>query len=143
MTAEKKHILFVDDNPGDRGLAREAIEKNGMNIELHTVCDGEEALEFLRREDRYANAPRPRVIVLDLNMPRMDGIATLKAIKTDHELMTIPVIIFSSSSAPSDLQLAYGLHANAYVIRPMEFEEFTAFIRQIETFWCNVATVII
>lgn len=135
------HILFVDDNPGDRALARETIEESCPTTQMHTACDGEAALSFLRREGVHSNAPRPHLIILDFNMPRMDGIETLRVIKADHDLKAIPVIIFSSSTAPTDLYLAYGLQANAYVIKPSELEDFMRVIRQIELFWSKVATV--
>ncbi len=134
------HLLFADDNPGDRELAREALEHCAERVHLHTACDGAEALDFLRQFNKYKSAPRPDVVLLDINMPRMDGLETLKIIKNDIDLMTIPVVVFSSSTAPTDLQLAYALHANAYVIKPSGLGDFLRAVQEIEKFWGEVAT---
>jgi CheY-like chemotaxis protein len=137
--SEVQHILFVDDNPGDRDLAREILEINAPDIALHTANDGEEAMDFLQRRKVHAAAPRPSVVLLDLNMPRKDGLETLKEIKADMQLRSIPVVIFSSSSARSDLQLTYQSHANAYVIKPPSLEDYTRVIQEIGTYWCHTA----
>ncbi len=140
MNDSNLHILFVDDNPGDRDLAQEAFGETGLNVLLHTVCDGDEALAFLRREGQFKDAPRPVVVLLDLNMPKKDGLMTLKEIKADNDLRSIPVVIFSSSTAPNDLYMAYQQHANAYVIKPLELDGFLRVIQQVKMFWCTVAT---
>ena len=131
-----EHILFVDDNPGDMVLVREALSESGHGTQLHTVPSGEEALKFLRAQAPYDSAPKPKVVLLDLNMPRKNGIQTLQEIRNDHELKSLPVIIFSSSTAPRDHQQANAHQADAYIIKPHNFHEFMQVVRNIETNWC-------
>lgn len=131
------HILFVDDNPGDLELVGEALKESGKGTELHVVSDGEEALRFLRRADPFAMAPRPKVVLLDLNMPRKDGIETLKDIRADDGLKDIPVVIFSSSMAPGDRREAELYKANDYIIKPADLVDFIRVIHTIETVWCT------
>lgn len=135
------HLLFVDDNPGDRELAREALGKGGTNIVLHTACDGLEALDFLRRKGNFKDAPRPHLVMLDINMPIRTGLETLKEIKEDTELKSIPVVVFSSSTAPIDLHLAYAYRANAYIVKPAELDDFLRTVRRIVAFWHTTAVV--
>jgi len=136
-----RHILFVDDNPGDRDLAREAMEENG-SLQFHTANDGEEAMKFLRQSGAFENTPRPHLIILDLNMPRKGGLEALNEIKTNEALSTIPVVIFSSSTAAEDLNQAYQANANAYVVKPSNLDGFLSVMREIKHFWQKVAAVI-
>ena len=118
----------------------QALSETKDPIEAHTVSDGVEALAFLRREGAYAEAPRPDLILLDLNMPRKDGRELLAEIKNDPEFATIPVIVLTSSSAEQDIAIAYKYHANCYVVKPPDFKKFRAVIQSIESFWFrNVA----
>ena len=132
-------ILLVEDNPGDISLTREAFEETRMTNTLHVVRDGVEAMEFLRRKGEHAEAPRPDLILLDLNLPRMDGREVLAAIKRDSALKTIPVIVLTTSDAQQDVLGAYDLHANCYQIKPVDVEEFFAMAQTIENYWFNLA----
>ena len=128
----------------DRLLVREAFEESRLLNELRFVEDGEELLEYLRRQGRYSSpdaSPRPGLILLDLNMPRMDGREALRAIKDDDDLRRIPVVVMTTSKAEEDVLQAYGLHANCYVTKPVEFTSFAAVIRTIEKFWFTVVTL--
>jgi CheY-like chemotaxis protein len=132
-------VLLVEDNPGDVRLMREAFWEVDVRHCLHTVSDGVEAIDFLRRREGYARAPRPDLIVLDLNLPRKDGREVLAEIKRDVRLRHIPVVVLSSSTAAEDVAGAYDLHANCYVSKPVDFEQFVNVVRSIETFWFNTA----
>ncbi|MEW5928838.1 MAG: response regulator [Gemmatimonadota bacterium] len=132
-------VLLVEDNPGDVRLMREAFWEVDVRHCLHTASDGVEAIDFLRRRDGYARAPRPDLIVLDLNLPRKDGREVLAEIKADDRLRHIPVVVLSSSTAAEDVAGAYDLHANCYVSKPVDFDEFVNVVRSIETFWFNTA----
>ncbi|HEX8275919.1 MAG TPA: response regulator [Longimicrobiaceae bacterium] len=132
-------VLLVEDNPGDVRLMREAFWEVDVRHCLHTASDGVEAIDFLRRRDGYARAPRPDLIVLDLNLPRKDGREVLAEIKADARLRHIPVVVLSSSTAAEDVAGAYDLHANCYVSKPVDFEQFVGVVRSIETFWFNTA----
>jgi chemotaxis family two-component system response regulator Rcp1 len=132
------HILLVEDNPGDVRLTVEALRGAKVANELHVVGDGEEAIKFLRQEGRYADEPRPDMILLDLNLPRLDGHDVLAAIKTDPDLAKIPIIVLTSSSAERDIQKAYELHANCYVSKPVDFTEFIRAVRSLEGFWLKI-----
>src|SRR3954451_11666675 len=134
-------ILLVEDNPGDVRLTREALREGKLRNNLSVVPDGVEALTFLRRAGRYANAPRPDVILLDLNLPRMGGREVLAAIKADSQLRRIPVVILTTSNAEQDILHAYDLHANCYITKPVDFEQFITVIRAIEGFWLTVVTL--
>lgn len=135
------HILLAEDSPTDALLAREAFDYSRIANTLHIVSDGVEALAFLRREGIHKDAPRPGLILLDLNMPRMDGREVLAAIKNDESLKSIPVVVLTTSKSEADVQRAYGLHANCYVTKPVDFEKFTEVIRSIEGFWFTVVTL--
>ena len=137
MVRNSRHILFVDDNPGDLELACEALIESGKGTQLHTASDGVEALEFLRKRGKYEGAPSPDVVLLDLNMPRKDGIETLKEIRSDEALQFLNVVIFSSSTASLDRNMASLYHANAYVIKPLRLEDFMQTIARIEADWCT------
>jgi CheY-like chemotaxis protein len=132
-------VLLVEDNPGDVRLVREAFWEVDVRHCLHTTSDGVEAIDFLRRREGYARAPRPDLIVLDLNLPRKDGREVLAEIKRDARLRHIPVVVLSSSTAAEDVAGAYDLHANCYVSKPVDFEQFVNVVRSIETFWFNTA----
>jgi CheY-like chemotaxis protein len=131
-------VLLVEDDPGDVVLIREAFEHNKVHNALNVVSDGVEALEFLRNEGTHADAPRPDLILLDLNLPRMDGREVLAQIKGDAELRTIPVVVLTTSAAEEDILRSYDLHANAYVTKPVDFERFIEVVRQIDDFFVSV-----
>ena len=114
-------VLLVEDDPGDVLMTREAFEEHKLRNNLHVVNDGVEAVEFLRREGRYADAPRPGLILLDLNLPRKDGREVLAEIKADESLRAIPVVVLTTSEAEEDVLRSYDLHANAYVTKPVDF----------------------
>jgi chemotaxis family two-component system response regulator Rcp1 len=132
-------VLLVEDNPGDVRLMREAFWEVDVRHCLHTVSDGVEAVDFLRRREDYAHAPRPDLIVLDLNLPRKDGREVLAEIKHDPKLKHIPVVVLSSSTSDDDVSRAYDLHANCYVGKPVDFDEFVRVVRSIESFWFETA----
>lgn len=131
-------VLLVEDDKGDILLTREAFELNKVKNRLHVVNDGEQAMAFLRRQDEYVEAPRPDLILLDLNLPRMDGMEVLREIKADLELRTIPVVILTTSEAEEDILRSYHLHANAYVSKPVDFSQFIRVVRQIDDFFVTV-----
>lgn len=132
-------ILVVEDNPADADLIREALEGSAYDTELRDVRDGQAALDFLRHETPFEDAPTPDLILLDLNMPGLDGRAVLAIVKHDPELRHIPVVVFSGSSAPDDVLCAYELRANCYVTKPVGLRQFMAALRAIERFWVGVA----
>ncbi|HEV2694619.1 MAG TPA: response regulator [Verrucomicrobiae bacterium] len=131
-------ILMAEDSPDDRIIAEEAIKSSKLLNRVHTVGDGEEALEFLRREGRYKNAPVPDLILLDVNMPRKTGLEALAEIKNHPQWKYIPVVILTSSQADRDIFTAYGHHANCYIVKPVDFERFVEVVKSIENFWFGV-----
>ena len=131
-------ILLVEDDPGDVMMTREAFQDYKLHNELHVVSDGAEAMAFLRQEGEYAGRPRPDLVLLDLNLPRMDGRQVLEAIKSDPELASIPVVVLTTSENEDDVLRSYSLHANAYVTKPVDFERFIAVVRQIDEFFVSV-----
>ncbi|MFL6124378.1 response regulator [Actinophytocola sp.] len=131
-------VLLVEDDDGDVLMTREAFEHHKIRNNLHVVQDGEEALQFLRREGPYADAPRPGLILLDLNLPRRDGREVLAELKADPELRVIPVVVLTTSEAEEDILRSYSLHANAYVSKPVDFDRFIDVIRQIDDFFVTV-----
>lgn len=131
-------VLLVDDDPGDTLMIREAFADNKVRNELACVADGVEALQYLRREGSYANAARPDLILLDLNLPRKDGREVLAEIKSDPRLATIPVVVLTTSHAEEDVLRSYQLHANAYVTKPVDFDRFIEVVRQIDEFFVTV-----
>ena len=133
-------ILLVEDNPDDVDLTVEAFKENGFSHELFVVEDGLEALAFLRRQGAYDKAPRPDLILLDLNLPKRSGHEVLAAIKTDPLLSAIPVVVLTSSAAESDVRRSYELSANGYVTKPAGLEEFFGLVRAIDRFWCSGGT---
>lgn len=131
-------VLLVEDNAGDVRLTTEAIRESGLRINLSVAEDGEEAMAFLHREGRYANAPRPDLILLDLNLPKKDGREVLGEIKSDPGLKRIPVIVLTTSSSERDIQMTYELHANCYVTKSMDLDQFDHVIKTIEDFWLKI-----
>lgn len=131
-------VLLVEDDPGDALMTQEAFEHHKIRNTLHVVKDGVEALEFLRREGPYENAPRPGLILLDLNLPRKDGREVLSEIKADAELRSIPVVVLTTSEAEEDILRSYSLYANAYVTKPVDFDRFIEVVRQIDDFFVTV-----
>jgi chemotaxis family two-component system response regulator Rcp1 len=138
MNERPIEILLVEDNLADARLTIEAMKEAKVQKHLSHVHDGAEALAFLRREDGFADAPRPDLILLDLNMPRKDGREVLLAIKTDERLKRIPVVVLTSSQAEDDIVKAYNLNANCYVTKPMDFDQFLKVVRAIEEFWLTI-----
>ncbi|MFF4194688.1 response regulator [Nonomuraea sp. NPDC001831] len=131
-------VLLVEDDQGDVLLTREAFDLNKVRNRLNVVNDGEQAMAYLRREGAYAGAPRPDLILLDLNLPRMNGLEVLSEVKADAVLRTIPVVILTTSEAEEDILHSYRLHANAYVAKPVDFEQFIRVVRQIDDFFVTV-----
>ena len=131
-------VLLVEDDPGDVLMTREAFGHHKIRNALHVVTDGEQALQFLHRTGDYADAPRPGLILLDLNLPRRDGLEVLAELKSDPALKVIPVVILTTSQAEQDILRSYALHANAYVSKPVDFERFMDVIRQIDNFFVTV-----
>ncbi|GAA4897386.1 response regulator [Actinomycetospora straminea] len=131
-------VLLVEDDPGDVLMTQEAFEHHKLRNQLHVVADGVEALSFLRREGEYSDAPRPGLILLDLNLPRKDGREVLEEVKNDETLRSIPVVVLTTSQAEEDILRSYNLHANAYVAKPVDFERFIEVIRQIDDFFVSV-----
>ena len=131
-------ILMVEDNPGDIRLTLEALKENKMNNALHVAKDGVQAMAFLRQEGEYADAPRPDLILLDLNLPRKDGREVLAEIKADPSLMRIPVVILTTSQAEEDILRSYNLHANCFVTKPVDLDQFIRVVQSIEQFWLTI-----
>jgi two-component system, chemotaxis family, response regulator Rcp1 len=132
-------ILMVEDSLADVRLTRRALQRCQAPNNLHVVRDGEEAMAFVLRRPPYADAPRPNLILLDLNLPRKDGRSVLAEIKSDADLKTIPVIVLTTSLAPDDVRTCYQLHANCFLVKPVDLDSFTATILAIEEFWLNRA----
>lgn len=136
--SEPVDILLVEDNPGDARLAVEALKEGNVSNRLHVVPDGVEAMAFLRREGKYSEAPRPHVVLLDLNLPRKDGRQVLAEVKSDAQLKRIPIVVLTTSQAEQDITRSYDLHANCYITKPVDLDRFITVIRSIEDFWCSV-----
>lgn len=134
-------ILLVEDNPGDSDLAREALEDSKMHNNLFVVEDGIEAMAFLHKTGAYENMPRPDLIILDLNLPRMDGREVLAKIKDDDHLKRIPVVILTTSSADEDVMKSYNLHANCFITKPINLAQFMKVVRAIEDFWLSIVVL--
>jgi CheY-like chemotaxis protein len=132
-------VLLVEDDPGDVVMTREALGNAKVLHDLHVAENGELALAFLRREEPYGEAPRPDLVFLDLNLPRLDGREVLAQVKADPELRSIPVVVLTTSDAEEDVLRSYDLHANAYVTKPVDFETFLAAVMQIDSFFLTVA----
>jgi chemotaxis family two-component system response regulator Rcp1 len=131
-------ILMVEDSPDDVELTLEALKEVKMHNALHVVEDGVEALAFLRREGEYADAPRPDLILLDLNLPRKDGREVLQEIKADRNLQRIPVVVLTISQAEEDILRAYNLHVNCYISKPVDLNQFIKVVQAIEEFWLSI-----
>jgi CheY-like chemotaxis protein len=131
-------VLLVEDDDGDVLMTREAFEHYKIRNRLHVVGDGEQALEFLRKTGRYADAPRPGLILLDVNLPRRSGLEVLAELKQDPDLLVIPVVMLTTSRAEEDILRSYALHANAFVSKPVDFEQFVEAIRQIDNFFLTL-----
>jgi CheY-like chemotaxis protein len=138
MMSRPIEVLLVEDNPGDVRLTREALKEGKVHNNLHVAPDGVEALAFLRREGRYADAVRPDLILLDLNLPRKSGREVLEEVKGDPALRNIPVVILTSSQAEQDIARAYDLHANCYITKPVDLDQFITVVKSIEDFWFTV-----
>ena len=132
-------ILLVEDNPGDARLTREAFADASVSNNLSVVGDGEQAMAFLRRQGSYASAPRPDLILLDLNLPRKSGREVLEDVKTDPALLSIPIVVMTTSEADTDILNSYHHHANAYVTKPVDLDRFIDVVSKIEGFWLTVA----
>ena len=140
MTAGRvMSVLLVDDDEGDLLMIQEALDSGTAAHEIHVAHDGQEALDFLRRQGRFGDAPRPDLVLLDLNMPRMDGRQVLAAVKVDQELRKIPIVVLTTSRAPADIASSYDLHANAYVTKPMSLDDLTAVVKGIDDFFGGIA----
>ncbi|AGB32948.1 response regulator receiver protein [Natrinema pellirubrum DSM 15624] len=135
---EPARILLVEDNPGDVRLTKEAFKQGRIENDLYVVSDGTEALEFLSKHGEYADVPRPDLILLDLNLPGKDGEDVLEDLKADPKLQSIPVIVLTSSRAEEDIARSYELHANAYLTKPVDPDEFIETVRAFEKFWFSV-----
>jgi len=131
-------ILLAEDNPGDARLAMEALREAKVRNNVYIVMDGVEAMAFLRKEGKYAEKPRPDVILLDLNMPRKDGREVLAEVKADPDLKRIPVVILTVSQAEQDILKSYNLHANCYITKPVDLDQFLIVVKSIEDFWFTV-----
>ncbi len=131
-------ILMVEDNPDDVLLAREALKDAKVHCNLHVTEDGVMALKFLRKSDEFSDAPRPDIILLDLNLPRKDGREVLEEIKDDSALRSIPVVILTTSDAAEDITRAYNSHVNCYITKPVDFDQFIKVVKSIEDFWFTV-----
>ncbi|MFN8285910.1 MAG: response regulator [Chitinophagales bacterium] len=131
----KPRILLVEDNPGDIRLTQEALKESQMEIHLDVVSDGEQAIDFLTRKGKYAEAIRPHIILLDLNLPKKNGIEVLKEVKANDSLKKIPIIVLTTSDADHDITKAYSLHANCYILKPVDFDDFAKVIKLVEIYW--------
>ncbi len=131
-------ILLVEDNPGDVRLTQEALKESKMLNELYVAEDGVEALEFLNREGKYSDAPHPDLILLDLNLPKKDGRELLEEIKADEKLMRIPVVVLTTSKAQEDIYRMYEQHANCYITKPIDLDQFIEVVKSIDNFWLTI-----
>jgi CheY-like chemotaxis protein len=140
-TTDPVRILVVDDDPADVLMIEEALEQSGVEKTIDVVGDGREAMDFLRRSGRHAAAQRPDMILLDLNMPRMDGREVLSVVKSDPELRTIPIVVLTTSNADTDILSSYTLQANAYVTKPIDLDEFNTVVRHIDEFFGRIVVL--
>lgn len=137
-TSQPVDVLLVEDNPGDVKLTREALSETKMLVNLYTVCDGVEAMDFLYQRGKHESVPRPDIIILDLNLPLKDGREVLSEIKNQDHLKRIPVVILTSSKAEEDIVKSYNLHANCYITKPLDFDQFIQIVKSIEQFWFTI-----
>jgi CheY-like chemotaxis protein len=140
MTDDERsaEVLLVEDNPADVDLTRESLDEARVLCNLHVTNNGVEAMRFLRKEDEYAEAPTPDLVLLDLNLPKMDGREVLEKCKDDEQLRRIPIVVLTSSQAEIDIQKAYDLHANSYVVKPVDLDQFVDIMGSIGGFWLRV-----
>ncbi len=131
-------ILLVEDNPADIRLTEEALREGKVRNKLHVARDGVEAMEFLRRQGRFKDAPRPDLVLLDLNLPRKDGREVLGEIKSDEALRSLPVVVLTTSSSDADILESYSLHANCYITKPVDLEQFVKVVKSIDDFWLTI-----
>lgn len=141
MSGRPIDILLVEDNPGDARLMRESFREARVANVIHHVTDGIEALAYLRRSGRFGDAPRPDLVLLDLNLPGRDGRAVLREIKGDESLKSIPVVILTSSNATEDIERSYSAHANCFITKPVEFDKFIDVVQRIESFWFHTVAL--
>ncbi len=134
-------ILLVEDDPGDVRLTQEALRESKVHINLHVVQDGVEAIRYLEQRDQYVAVVRPDLILLDLNLPRMDGREVLASIKSNESLRKIPVVILTTSEAENDIVQSYDLHANCYITKPVDLDQFLKIVRAIKDFWFTIVTL--
>ena len=132
-------LLLVEDDPGDAMMTREVLAESDVELALHVVDNGEAAISFLRQENPYADAPRPDLILLDLNLPRVDGREVLAFVKGDKSLRQIPLVVLSTSDSDDDIAQSYDLHANAFVTKPVDFDSFRSVVRRVDDFFLSVA----
>jgi CheY-like chemotaxis protein len=133
------HVLLVEDNPGDVLLMKEVFRHSQRQVQLHVAQDGEQAMDFVRKTAQWRDAPTPDLILMDLNLPRYDGWEVLRSIKASPVLCRIPVVVLTTSAAPRDVLLSYDLHANSFVTKPVDFDQFIEIMRNIETFWLSTS----
>jgi two-component system response regulator len=138
ITAELSEILLVEDSPSDAALTRKALARGRVVNRLHHVRDGVECMQFLRREGQFGAAPRPDLILLDLNMPRKDGREVLREVKADEDLARIPVVVLTTSGEEADIIAAYDAHTNAYIVKPVDLKKFFDVVTQIDQFWFQI-----
>lgn len=138
MASRPIQVLLVEDDPGDVRLTEEALKRSKLLVMMNVVGDGEQALQFLRRVGPYSGAVRPDLVLLDLNLPKVDGREVLAAVKADPDLRPIPVVVLTTSAADNDILKAYGLGGNCYITKPVGFDEFRRIVRAIEEFWFEV-----
>ncbi len=141
MQVRHSIIMLVEDSAADVALAKEIFKEGGLSFDLQVAGDGVEALEMLRKEGEHADLPLPDFILLDLNMPRMDGREFLSIVKTDAKLKRIPVLIMSTSDSPRDVLTCYELQANAYIAKPLDIDDFITLVESIRDFWCRFAQI--
>jgi len=138
IIGKRIEVLLVEDNKGDIGLIEEVFDEAKIRNKLHVAEDGEEAILFLRGKGKFSGSPRPDIIILDLNLPNKDGREVLREIKEDENLNNIPVVVLTTSNAEKDILRAYDLHANAYITKPLDFNEFMKVVESIESFWLEI-----
>jgi chemotaxis family two-component system response regulator Rcp1 len=139
MKLSRADVLLVEDSEAEARLAQEALNETQFQVKLHVACDGVEAMEFLRRQGAHKGAPRPKLVLLDLNLPRKDGREVLRDIKEDADLRQIPVVVLTTSQAQSDISCAYELHANCYIQKPLELDGFIEIVKSIHRYWLQTA----
>ncbi len=135
LTSKQYFVLLIEDNPGDVRLTQEAFRENGDKVGLEVVMDGVEAVAFLNKEGQYADKPTPDLILMDLNLPKWDGKQILEKIKTNKKLQRIPIVVLTTSNTPIDVLKSYDLHANCFINKPVDFDDFFNIIKRIQEFW--------